>query len=91
MKKLLIMAEIVKNRKGFKVMKMNLFEINYIGGFGICDWCGNTSTEGYYIAVLNQWYCPKCYNEWYLRATYYPEDAVIENRNFINMQNLLEP
>lgn len=57
------MAEIVKNKKGFKVMKMNLSEINYIGGFGICDWCGNTSTEGYYIAVLNQWYCPKCYNE----------------------------
>lgn len=85
------MAEIVKNKKGFKMLKMDLPEINQIGGFGICDWCNNASTEGYYIAVLNQWYCPKCYNEWYLQATYYPEDAIIENKNFINMQNLLEP
>lgn len=85
------MAEIVKNKKGFKVLKMDLVEINQIGGFGICDFCNSASTTGYYIAVLNQWYCPKCYQEWYNRATYYQEDAAVENRNFINMQNLLEP
>lgn len=69
---------------------MDLQEINHIGGLGICDWCNSASSVGFYIAVLNQWYCPKCYQSWCQRATYYPEDAEIENRNFINMQNLLE-
>lgn len=85
------MAEIIENKKGFKVLKMRLEEINYIGGFGICDFCNMSQSEGYYVAVLNQWLCKKCYDEWYLRAKHYPQDAKIENRNFTNMQNLLEP
>lgn len=42
----------------------------------------------YYIAVLNQWFCPKCYQAWYHRATYYPEDAKVENRNFEFYKNI---
>lgn len=52
------------------------------GGPGICDWCGTPSAHGYYIAVLNQWFCDKCYNEWKERATYYPEDVDVETRNY---------
>ena len=84
------MAQKVENKKGFKVLKMGLDEINYIGGLAVCDSCGTHALEGYYIAVLNQWFCPKCYQEWYLRAKHYPQDTVIENRNYTNMQNMLE-
>lgn len=51
----------------------------------ICDWCGQPylpSDKGCYIAVLNQWYCKKCYEEWFARAEWYPEDADVERRNF---------
>lgn len=84
------MAQKVENPKGFKVIKMTLAEVNSIGGLGICDFCNAASTEGYYIAVLNMWYCPKCYQEWLERAEYYPEDAAIENRNFTKMKNMLK-
>lgn len=51
----------------------------------ICDWCGKpcpASEKGCYIAVLNQWYCEKCFGEWQARATWYLEDADIERKNF---------
>lgn len=50
-----------------------------------CDWCANTMLpyeKGYYISVLNQWYCEDCFNEWKETATWYPEDARIERKNF---------
>lgn len=52
------------------------------GGPGICDYCGSPSAIGYYIAVLNQWFCPKCFEKWKGHARYYPEDACVERRNF---------
>lgn len=54
-------------------------------GICICDWCGRPylpDDKGCYIAVLNQWYCKKCYEEWFERAEWYPEDASVERRNF---------
>lgn len=51
----------------------------------ICDWCGKSflpSDKGVYIAVLNQWYCQKCFEEWVECATWYPEDVDVERRNF---------
>lgn len=45
---------------------------------------------GYYVAVLNCWFCPKCYNEWYGCATHYPEDIKIENKNFEYYKNLFD-
>lgn len=84
------MAELVQNKKGFKVLKMRLDEVNRVGGLGICDYCNTASLEGHYIAVLNMWYCPKCYNQWYLRAKYYKEDADVENRNFNRMKEMLD-
>lgn len=52
------------------------------GGPGICDYCGTTSGNGYYIAVLNHWYCPKCFEDWKRTARYYPRDADVERMNF---------
>lgn len=51
----------------------------------ICDWCGKPflpNVRGCYIAVLNQWYCWKCFEEWVERATWYPQDVDVERRNF---------
>ncbi|MBD5239582.1 MAG: demethylase [Bacteroidales bacterium] len=51
----------------------------------ICDWCGRPfapSEKGVYIAVLNHWYCMNCFNDWFNRSTYYPEDADVERKNF---------
>ncbi len=51
----------------------------------ICDWCGNAylpSEEGVYIAVLNHWYCKKCYEDWTKPAVYYSEDKGVETKNF---------
>lgn len=84
------MAELVQNKKGFKVLKMRLDEVNRVGGLCICDFCNTASVEGYYISVLNMWYCPKCYDEWYLSAKYYKEDADVENRNFNRMKEMLD-
>ncbi len=77
------MAYIYKNKKGFKVIRTeNRTEALMLGGAGICDWCNNTSKTGYYVAVLNEWFCDKCFHDWYLRATFYKEDMEIEMKNY---------
>lgn len=86
------MAEIIKGIK-FKVIKLNLLELQAVeGGYaiGICDFCDKPSFDGYYIAVLNRYYCPKCYKEWLDRAEYYPEDKPIEDKNFNYWKQQLE-
>lgn len=85
------MAKILENKKGFKVIQMSYAEISILTGnpCPICDMCANPKVaQGYYIAVLNQWFCKKCYNEWYERAEFYPEDARIENEHFEFYKNL---
>lgn len=80
------MANIKDNKKGFKVIQVSRNELmdklGQYGAMGICDRCNGTASTGYYIAVLNQWFCPHCYQEWYHRATYYQEDTKVENKNF---------
>lgn len=59
------MANIKDNKKGFKVIQISrkelVEELGQYGAIGICDYCNETASTGYYIAVLNQWFCPKCY------------------------------
>lgn len=76
------MAQVVEFGK-FKVIKASAKEMrDAVGSLGICDYCAEHSDEGYYIAVLNKWYCPKCWEEFKLRAVWYPQDAMVEDRNF---------
>lgn len=85
------MAKKVENEKGFLVIEVSSTEyIEKIGGMAICDSCNEDSFIGYYIAVLNHWVCPKCYQEWIERAKRYPEDIRIEERNFDYYSKLLE-
>ena len=85
------MAEIIENKKEFKVIKMSNVEVcSVFGGFGICDSCNRNSDEGYYVAVLNLWYCERCYQSFLETATNYPEDGNIEEMNFQNVLKHLE-
>ncbi len=77
--------ESITTSKGFKILKLSkfldaiqLFE----GGLGICDSCNEDSFGGYYIAVLNRFYCKKCFERWHEEAVYYPEDARFEQQHF---------
>ncbi len=52
------------------------------GSPGICDYCGQPSENGYYIAVLNSWYCPECYEKFKELAVWRHHDHVIEGKNY---------
>lgn len=80
--KTLIMAQKIEHPKGFKIIECTGFETKKFGGIGICDSCNESDFKGYYIAVLNSWYCTACYEDWSERANRHPEDEEIENRNY---------
>lgn len=81
------MAKQVESEKGFLVIEMTDKEAKEIG-FGIskgclCMHCNNIiKNKMYYIAVLNDVMCKECYDEFIKTAHYYPEDSMIEKRNF---------
>lgn len=78
------MKEIVTD-KGFLVMEVSQHELLSALGemtLGRCDCCFDAPEVGYYIAVLNQWFCNECYEKWLQTAEYYPEDRRVELRNY---------
>lgn len=77
--------EIINNDKKFYILKIHRITLLYIDSPGICDSCNSTPAKGYYIAVLNHWYCQACYDEWYKYAKNYPSDREYETTNFKNM------
>ena len=66
----------------FKIIECSASEVLKWGGMAICDTCNQHSKKGYYVAVLNRWLCPECFEEWKGCAKYYPEDEPIERKNF---------
>ena len=79
------MAEIINNKQGFLIIKMNKEDLRTVGFGYICDNCGNsliTHNEIYYVAVLNRAFCKKCYERWISHAHRYIEDIPYEERNF---------
>lgn len=91
------MAKIVENEKGFRLIEISSEEMREIhpemkgeDWFPICDSCGRSGLKkGIYIAVLNRWLCPKCYEKWYSAAVRYPGDARIEESNFNRYKEML--
>ena len=69
-----------KMKNGLTVYKMTAEEVikTFPGGLGRCDFCNIQTKEGYYIPVLNRYYCNSCFNAWKLRSRNYPEDAWFE-------------
>ena len=54
----------------------------------ICDMCNRPASVDYYVAVINQWMCKDCHNDFIKSVDRYEEDMRIENRNFDRFCNL---
>lgn len=71
----------------FKIIECTAAELMSAYGTSVCmcDYCGKPQLGddlGYYIAVLNKWYCKECFEDFKGWAKWYAEDAPYENRNF---------
>lgn len=85
------MAKILINDKGFRLIKVSAAELaQKAGGYGICDNCNEHSEEGVYVAVLNMWFCYDCFRDWYTFATRYPEDTMVEEKNYEFYRKILQ-
>ena len=83
------MATEATNDKGFLVLSVSEREVLGWGGRAMCDYCEAYSKTGYYIAVMNAWYCPRCYEQWLLRAKRYEADRMVEQRNYERYKKML--
>ena len=63
--------------------------IDAFDGLGLCDSCCFYSPKGYYIPVLNSYYCPKCFEDWLTRARRYESDVPYENNKIENFEFML--
>lgn len=83
-----------KNEKGFLILEVSrermLERLSIYGCQGICDGCLSSPEIGYYVAVLNMWFCKDCFDEWYRDAGRYQEDIPIEEKNYENYKRLLQ-
>ena len=91
------MAKLVKNDKGFKVIKLSVDEASKLGwgilgsGACVCMQCNNPILgDIYYPVVLNDTMDKECYEEWYKDAINYPEDRKYEERAFQRIAKLLD-
>lgn len=85
------MAKLVKNSKGFTVIRMSYMEYAAITDtFARCELCGEETTDGYYIPLIQHWYCENCYNLWNRTAVYYKIDAETERRLFNVMKHKID-
>ena len=76
-----------KSKQGYKVikfLKLNPIEV-FEGGLSICDYCNTFGLEGYYIPVLNRYYCEKCFSDFESRTPFYEEDLVFEEQQYVNI------
>lgn len=85
------MAKVIESKKNFKLIECSRTEVAEVfGGAGICDRCNETPGTGVYIAVLNSWYCTKCFEDWHKEAKNYPEDQKVEQSNFDHYKPLFD-
>lgn len=67
-------------RCGHIAYKARWIDTIYIGGYAICDDCGEDTAQGYLVPVLNHYQCPYCFKEFEEHAKYYPEDLWFERK-----------
>lgn len=81
----------VINEQQFRILKVYKDELEKATAqsYCVCDTCLAQPDCGYYVAVLNRWLCPKCFNRWLKDAVRYPEDMWIEERNYQYYRHLL--
>ena len=86
------MANLWKNDKQFKIIKMSWKEyVASTDSWGLCSCCGDNSAEEslYYVALIDDAYCQKCFDAYYQGAKRYKGDVEKEQANFIKMKNKL--
>ena len=83
------MAKLVKNKKGFKVIKLSQEETKRMGwgidifGKCLCMHCNEIIKDDiYYIVVLHDTMDKECYEKWLETAINYPEDRDIEEMEY---------
>lgn len=81
-----------KTRKGFKIISCprRVLEAATCQKRCVCDNCLDSPDTGYYVAVLNQWFCPSCYTRWIKSAKRYKEDVWIEEKNYEYYMSILK-
>lgn len=79
-------AKIISEKDGFKTIRVSreelLEKLGPLGSKGLCDYCISTPKSGYYVAVLDQWLCPKCYEEFVMSNVPDPRDFWFEDERF---------
>lgn len=78
------MAIQIENDKGFLIIKASKIEAIAVKDFdGMrCELCDNDCEAGYFIPVINSYYCQTCFDAWYKSATRYKSDIPEETRRF---------
>ena len=90
------MAEVIKNRQGFKILKLDRDETRALNwglrGGCVCSHCNCMipKDEVYYIAVLNDTLRIKCYSEFIAEATSYNEDVPYEENLYKSIVQQLD-
>ena len=85
------MARKIENDKKFYIIRMTVQEaIATMDCFGECNLCGDGCEYGYYIPVINQFYCETCYDAWYRTATRYKSEIYNETKRYNAMVEKLK-
>ncbi len=86
------MANLWKNDRQLKIIKMSWKEyVAATDSWGLCDICGDNSSEEplYYVALVNQGFCPDCFDAYYNGVKRCRGDIEKEQKNYIEMKNKL--
>lgn len=87
------MAQILKNDKQLKIIKMSWREyVAATDSWALCACCGNNSSEEdlFFVAMVNDAYCKKCFDAYYSTVKRYKSDFEKEQMNFVKMKNKLK-
>ncbi|MBQ2397625.1 MAG: hypothetical protein II304_11430 [Bacteroidales bacterium] len=87
------MAKQLQNNKGFLVIQMPWREyVAITDSFGQCFCCGDYDSDMifYYVATVDSFFCPKCYELWYSSAVNYKVDRPKEQYNFVSIKNKIK-
>lgn len=81
------MASLINNNKGFFVIETSQVEIvsTHPLNKGIFDRCNESSSKGYYVAAMNYWMCPSCYESWNAESIRYSSDIPYEIDRYNSM------
>ena len=87
------MAKKWENDKRLLAIKMSWREyVAVTDTFGFCSCCGTQDfqEDGYYVAVVNDWYCKTCYDAYIAGAKRYSVDLIKERKNYNKMVESLK-